>query len=367
MSMATRRFLGGVQVGLDIEDGVVVIDEAVVGLERIDQLDKLCVRGAQVLVEELVHGRGALPDRQDQVVAALGDAAAEAPFLLVGTLVDQHVIALGRAHLVVVELLVVVDVFELVALDGFVVATVVEAFVLLVPACPGELAPFDLVGEVLAGVDVTHIPGAPVRAAYVGGPGHLLAVAADAQAAQGDRTVVAECVGVDQDTRLAVETFLYVDHRLVLQAVVLGEEVALALAERGAVLGVVPQGGQAVLDLVADGDALEVLEGDGVLGFDPGLGLVAVHVFEPAVGIGHLRAVVVVDLVDLVGRGILEGHGLPFRDGLATAGQQAHGGADEQQRSHHDDYLFGSGGKAGCNSTRTQSGGWGCLAADFMA
>ena len=49
---------------------------------------------------------------------------------------------------------------------------------------------------------------------------------------------------------------------------------------------------------------VEVLEGDGVLGVDPLLHLRRVEVLHPAVGIGDLRAEVVVDDVAFARRGI---------------------------------------------------------------
>src|SRR5262249_6938191 len=77
-----------------------------------------------------------------------------------------------------------------------------------------------------------------------------------------------------------------VDDALVLEAVVLGEEVAPPLERRQAVLLVVPELGEPPADARAGGDAVEVGEGQPVLGRHPGAGLRRVEVLEPAVGAG---------------------------------------------------------------------------------
>src|SRR5207245_9726243 len=67
---------------------------------------------------------------------------------------------------------------------------------------------------------------------------------------------------------------------------------------------VVPQLGEAPAQLLANRDAVEVGEGDAILSLHPCRGLLRVQILEPAVGIGHPDAVVVVHLIDSAGQGI---------------------------------------------------------------
>src|SRR2546427_11664912 len=87
---------------------------------------------------------------------------------------------------------------------------------------------------------------------------------------------------------------------------VLEEEVAARLFERRPVARVVPQRGEPAADPVTLADLREVRVGDAVLRLDPGARLRRLHVLEPAVGIRHLGAVIVVHYVALAGRGILD-------------------------------------------------------------
>src|SRR5262249_30873945 len=93
----------------------------------------------------------------------------------------------------------------------------------------------------------------------------------------------------------------------VLQALVVVVEVALAAAEGHAEALVVPELGELVLEGGARRQLLEVAEGDLILGLDPGAGLGRVEVLHPAVRIGDLGAVVVVDGVAVPRRRVGEG------------------------------------------------------------
>src|SRR6266571_3290708 len=75
-------------------------------------------------------------------------------------------------------------------------------------------------------------------------------------------------------------------HALVLQAVVLREEEPLAAARRSSVPGIVVKLRQALLDLLAKGNLLEVGERDLVFLFNPMRDLGRIVILEPTIRIG---------------------------------------------------------------------------------
>ena len=141
---------GRVAVGLEPEDRAVVVEERVFVVEVVDQLDEGRVGVAQGLVEDAVLVVGPLRHGDDQVRAVVGDAAVELPLLVVGTLVDEDVVLLGRPELVEVELLIVVGPLQVLAGLGLGEAAVVEAAAVLGPRGPGELDPAEQVVAVAA-------------------------------------------------------------------------------------------------------------------------------------------------------------------------------------------------------------------------
>ncbi|MNV59113.1 hypothetical protein D3C71_1515190 [compost metagenome] len=78
------------------------------------------------------------------------------------------------------------------------------------------------------------------------------------------------------------------------------------LAKRRPLLGVVPGRGQLLLDGGAKRNAGEVFLSHSVLGLYPGLGLGAAIVLQPAIGIGHGLAEVVIHLLALAGGGVVK-------------------------------------------------------------
>ena len=103
----------GVEIGEEPEDRAVVVDEVVLGVEVIEQLDHLGLRGGQALVIQPIFPLGALADGDEQVLPVVGNAGAELPLLLIGTIVDQRV---GRLlDRVVEDFLVVVGRLEFLA------------------------------------------------------------------------------------------------------------------------------------------------------------------------------------------------------------------------------------------------------------
>src|SRR5439155_8979412 len=105
---------------------------------------------------------GALRNGDDEIMAIVGDVTAETPFFLIGALVDQSILGLGRAEAVEIKFLIIVNAFELLARFGFGIAAVKKAFAIFGPGCAREFDPFDMVTQILAGADVAHFPLLPI-------------------------------------------------------------------------------------------------------------------------------------------------------------------------------------------------------------
>ena len=103
---------GSVEIGLEPEDGTVVVDEDVLSVEVVEQLHDRRIRLREVFVVEAVLGRRALRDADDQVVAVIGDVAGEYHLFVVGALVDEFVFGLRGAEAVIVELLKIIGVAQ---------------------------------------------------------------------------------------------------------------------------------------------------------------------------------------------------------------------------------------------------------------
>ena len=181
----------------------------------------------------------------------------------------------------------------------FVEAGVEEALAVLGPRGVGELGPFQLVGKHFPSGNLHHVPRGPIRTGLGAGVGHVLSIIAEGQAGQGDCAVLGPLVRIEQHPRLVVQGVPHVQDRLVLQAVVLEVVVAAPFLHRRGVLGEVPEVGQAAEDGLPLGNRLEVGVGDLVFGGHPigDLRRTANVGLEPAIGIGHFAAVIVVDLI----------------------------------------------------------------------
>ncbi len=119
----------GIAVGLDEEFGVDVSREAVRGVEFVEELDDFGVGLGEVFVEKAVLGVGALRDVDDEEAFVIGQPGVEAPLGVIGTFVDEGVLGLRGAELVVVDFLVGVSGHHLFAFFWGGEATVVEALV----------------------------------------------------------------------------------------------------------------------------------------------------------------------------------------------------------------------------------------------
>ena len=209
---------------------------------------------------------------------------------------------------------------------GGVVAFVEEAAGVFEPGCTAELGPLDEVGEIFAGGDLADVPFDPVAAGLGDGVGGVAAVVGDADAAERDRAVGGHGVGVKQDVRLAGETLLPEDDVLVLQAFVVGVEVAGAAARGCGVALEVGEVHEARVHFFAARRAVDVGTGEKVFGVDPGLYVGRVDVLHPAVGVRDFGAEIVVDLFDGVGFGVLE---YGFLGGVIGCVGHRHLGGDE--------------------------------------
>src|SRR5262249_45913436 len=216
-----------------------------------------------------------------------------------GVLINRLVLGLSRPDLGTVDLMVLVFGRKLVPFPRLGVTAVIKTVAL--PSQARSLHPFHRVGQDVARRDFHHVVFLPVGAAERNAVGRVLAVFRKREGAEPRRAVLRPLVRIDQYLRLAVQTLLNVDHVLVLQPVVLGEEIKLALTEWRADLRVIVKLRQPPLDLRAVWNLFQVSEGQFVLLLDPFGGLLGVVVLEPAVWIGDFGPVIVVDLIDFSG------------------------------------------------------------------
>ncbi len=302
--------LGRVQVGSEVEDWAVVPHEVVPGVEVVQEahdrtIEPRALWVPEVLIIDPVATIGAEPHGEHQVAAVGAHIGGESPVRLVRPLVDELVGGLVGAEPVVVDLLVTVDRQERVAAgSGLRVAAVEEPCAIVRPGGAGELDPLQVIGTVAPRRDIAHAEFLPIRSAARGAVQQQPSILGERERRQRDGAVGRECVGVQQLLRFGGETRLRVQHGLILEAGVLEEEVAPALLERRAVLGIVPQRRQPAPDPFALRNLSEVRERDTVFRLDPGRGLGRVHVLEPPIRVGDLGAVVVVNHVTLARGGI---------------------------------------------------------------
>mmetsp|Transcript_6598 Transcript_6598/g.27333 ORF Transcript_6598/g.27333 Transcript_6598/m.27333 type:complete len:718 (+) Transcript_6598:973-3126(+) len=321
---------GRVPVGLDDDLVTQHRDRAVLRVEL--QRDRLRLAAGKRALRQRQHHQAVLAaafhDADQQQAAIVGHLGAEAPFLVIAVLGDEDILGLRSAQAVVVELLEVVGALERLALLGGIEAGVEEALAIGRPGGAAELDPFDGVRQVLAGGEIAHPPGLPVGAGAGHAIGQQLAVTRGRDATQGHRAVLAQRVGVERHLRRVLQRGGRVEHALGLQAAVVGPEIALALAEGDAELLEVIELGVELAHRQALRHGGEEFVGDLVLLHDPGLGVGAVVVFQPAVGVGHRGVVIGVDLVDLAGDGVAD------RLALGAGGEQGGKGECGQGELH---------------------------------
>ena len=173
-------------------------------------------------------------------MAVVGHTPREAPFLLIGPMIDQAIGRLESAEPMIIELVEVIDALEFMRRIRFVIAAVVKALAVLGPGCAGRLDPLDLVGQIQSTLNLTHLPFLPIGARGGEPVGHQLSIIADRVAAQGDCPIGGKLVRIEEDLRLFAERLQSVKHGLILQPVVFVEKVAATLFMRNTVALVVP-------------------------------------------------------------------------------------------------------------------------------
>ena len=196
----------GLEIREEPEHRSVIAHEIVAGIEVVEQFDHRGTGLPEILIEEPVPRIGALADREQQVVAIIGHARAEAPLGLVLALVHQPVGRLRRAHGVEVDLLEFIHRRQRGSGLRGVVAGVVEARAVFGPRDAGELHPLDAVIQFLARGDIADADLLPVAAALRELIGDLAAVFRRFQTTDGDGAVGAEFVGVEQEGRFGIES-----------------------------------------------------------------------------------------------------------------------------------------------------------------
>jgi hypothetical protein len=162
-----------------------------------------------------------------------------------------------------------------------------------------------VIAGVLAGGHVADQDLVPVAAAAGDRVAEQLAVVARGEIRQSHGAVGRQRVRVEQQPALAVQRVGHLEHRLVLQAGVVGEEPFPAELLRRAGALEVPQTGEAVADLRPLRDGLQERLRDLVLGRHPRLGVGGIVVLQPAVGIGNRGAVELLHHLHLAGRRIV--------------------------------------------------------------
>ncbi len=154
---------GSVEIGVEPEDGAIIVDKGILGFEDIDQFHYGRIGLGKVFVIEAVLRRRVFDNGDDEIAAVIADAAAKHHLFDIRALVDQFVFGLSGAEAVEIELLEIIGIAQGGA-GGLVVTAVVETFAVFGPGCAGEFHPLEIVGEIFAGVDVADVPLVPVGA-----------------------------------------------------------------------------------------------------------------------------------------------------------------------------------------------------------
>ena len=134
---------------------------------------------------------------EDDVLSVFRDVGVESPVRMLGVVVDEDVLVLGRPDAVVVNLVEFVLLNERFLLCGLRIPRVVEPFVILRPGATGELDPLEMVFQILSGLDVPDVEFPPVGTARREGVHQVLPVVADGVGGQGDRSVLGKRVWVE--------------------------------------------------------------------------------------------------------------------------------------------------------------------------
>ena len=234
-------------------------------------------------------------DIVDQVMAVIRHAGMQAPVRLIGTCVDQFVLALRRAELMKIDCLVFVGLRQGRAFPGLWITAVIKAAAVLGPGSTAELDPLNEIAGVLAGGDVPDAELLPVTARFRHAIDEPFPIFARRGLRQRGGAVFRECVWIKQHACFGFERFRHMEHTLILQTRVAVEEPLSTMLKRHAGALIVPGLLQSLADFGALRNGLEITKSHFVLGLHPGLCFITVVIFQPAIGIRHLGAVIIVD------------------------------------------------------------------------
>ncbi len=271
------------------KEAVLGVDDPDMGFDVVDERDKVTVRLAQVLHEEVFAGGGdAVGDVDDEEVVVVGDADTDQIELaeLLATIFaakELRVVGDGRAEFVEPDVGALVSEFR-----------VVEAAVVGAEADARVARGGQDVRQIGAGAHIKDVHGAFVGAAFANFVDKQVAVVGDVDHIGGGVLVGAEFGGVDQALIVTVPADAHVDRSLVLVGEALLEEILSGAHRWRGVLVDAHEGGQLAGDLRQGRDLGEVFLRVGILLADPGARGGTLRILEPTVGVFDLRAVVVV-------------------------------------------------------------------------
>ena len=280
----------GPLVGHEIEVVLLAVDRCIVVVKAGKQRAELRLGGFPT---EDLGSRGTLRRNDEEPLAVLRGPGREVAQRMGLVLINEAVGRLRGPQLVVVDLLELV-LRRIDALLRGVIGAVIEPLRVGGPHGAGELHPFDPVFGQGFGFGIHDADLDPVRARCRGGIGEIASVLREGDCRKRHRTVLRQRIGIEEDLAGLSGLLRAAEHRLVLQSVVIIVVIPVAVFRRSPLLGVVPQLGQPLADGIAEGDLREIILGYGIFGSDPGGRRLRVVVLEPAVGIRHLGAEVVV-------------------------------------------------------------------------
>ena len=300
--------VGRVERRLDVEDGAVVPEQLVLRLEDIDERDGLRRRLREVDVDELLLptiADLAVADRDGEVVPVRRDPRVELPRRVIRSLVDDDVLLRRGPQRVEVHLAVVVGLRELLACRGSREAAVVDPFAVAREAWRVVLHVREHVRSIAARIGgrsagmrrrhVADVPLLPVTTAIGESVGDPRPISRRREPCERQAPVRREGVGVEKNGRSAVESIRREEDRLVLLPRIVDPEVVRASMTESAVRLRARELCEARAECVTPGELGNVRIGELVLGRDPVARLLRVEGLEPAVGVGHLHAVVFFD------------------------------------------------------------------------
>ena len=278
-------------------------------VEVVQQLHDLRVGHPQITVENAVPMIRPLPHADHQITPIVRHVPAEAPLLLIRPLVNQRVLRLRGADTMIKKLLKIIRALQRFARFRLLVTAVKKALAVLRPGRAGELDPLQFVRQIRPRPHVAHLPLLPVRAGHGQPVRHEISVLTEAVATQRHRAIGRQFVWIEQHARFGLKGVGHVQHRLILQPVVLRKKVTPALFERHPVALVIPQFLQARPQLRALRQLLEIPERHAILRLDPRFGLGRIVILQPAIRIGDRHAVININLIRAGGRRIIHSGG----------------------------------------------------------